>query len=426
MENSRIQDIPSFKKTLDDIKKLKSLKAAMPLLKPLLRILGVNVNQMQEAFTNFDELERQAQELATLPDRFNDLFSARGWIIYDLMKLDVAKAAVEKAESGDVDGAEADLVEYYDAETVEWLLRRMNGVQAFIARMPLAKKALIDYREERYHACVPVILALLDGLVNELHEKRRGFFSEEVDLAAWDSVAAHDKGLNALTKIFQTGRYTTVTEQITVPYRNGILHGMDLGYDNRMVAAKTWAALFATRDWSLRVEQGLLTAPAEEPKTTWRGLFQQIRENAEEKARLEEWKPRTIRPGANIPATGEPDVFAPETPEHKLAEYMAYWKARNYGRMAQVLNLDVDPPNAAPARVREYYASKRLKAFEFLEVADSAAALTMIKTKLVYEENGNDVERTIDFRLVNVDRDKRAAIRGKPESSWVIDTLYVC
>src|SRR5216683_3218912 len=388
MENSRIQDIPSFKKTLDDIKKLKSLKAAMPLLKPLLRILGVNVNQMQEAFTNFDELERQAQELATLPDRFNDLFSARGWIIYDLMKLDVAKAAVEKAESGDVDGAEADLIEY---------------------------------REERYHACVPVILALLDGLVNELHEKRRGFFSEEVDLAAWDSVAAHDKGLNALTKIFQTGRYTTVTEQITVPYRNGILHGMDLGYDNRMVAAKTWAALFATRDWSLRVEQGLLTAPAEEPKTTWRGLFQQIRENAEEKARLEEWKPRTIRPGANIPATGEPDVFAPETPEHKLAEYMAYWKARNYGRMAQVLNLDVDPPNAAPARVREYYASKRLKAFEFLEVADSAAALTTIKTKLVYEENGNDVERTIDFRLVNVDQDRHAAIRGKPDSTWLID-----
>src|SRR5258708_24435181 len=105
MENSRIQDIPSFKKTLDDSKKLKSLKAAMPLLKPLLRMLGVNVNEMQEAFTNFDALERQAQELATLPDRFNDLFRTRGWILYDFMKLDVAKAAAVEAESGDIHGA---------------------------------------------------------------------------------------------------------------------------------------------------------------------------------------------------------------------------------------------------------------------------------------------------------------------------------
>src|SRR6266702_1529055 len=186
MDSPRIQDIPSIKKTLDDAKKLKSLKAFMPMLKPLLRLFGVDVNEMQSAFANLDELERQAKELATLPDRFNELFSAQGWIIYDLMNVEVAKAAVTKAESGDVDGAEEDLVAYYAPETVGWLLRMMMGVRPFIARMPLAEKALIDYREERYHACVPVVLALLDGLVNELHEKRRGFFAEGVNLTAWD------------------------------------------------------------------------------------------------------------------------------------------------------------------------------------------------------------------------------------------------
>ena len=41
-------------------------------------------------------------------------------------------------------------------------------------RWHLAQKALIDYREARYHACVPVVLALLDGIVNEAHEKGRG------------------------------------------------------------------------------------------------------------------------------------------------------------------------------------------------------------------------------------------------------------
>ncbi len=78
MDSPRIQDIPSIKKTLDDAKKLKSLKAFMPMLKPLLRLFGVDVNEMQSAFANLDELERQAKELATLPDRFNELFSAQG------------------------------------------------------------------------------------------------------------------------------------------------------------------------------------------------------------------------------------------------------------------------------------------------------------------------------------------------------------
>lgn len=104
----------------------------------------------------------------------------------------------------------------------------------------MTQKALADYEEERYYACVLVVLALLDGLVNELHEKRRGFFSSEIDLTAWDSMSAHDKGLNVLANIFQTGRYTTTTDSITIPYRNGIMHGMDLSFDNKMVAAKAW------------------------------------------------------------------------------------------------------------------------------------------------------------------------------------------
>jgi hypothetical protein len=81
---------------LDDLKKFKSLKTAMPVLKPLLQRLGVDVHQMQEAFINFDELERQAQESAVLLEKFNDFFSVRGWIIYDSMKLDVAKLPLKR------------------------------------------------------------------------------------------------------------------------------------------------------------------------------------------------------------------------------------------------------------------------------------------------------------------------------------------
>lgn len=109
---------------------------------------------------------------------------------------------------------------------------------------------------------------------------------ENVNLEAWDSIADHHTGLTVLARIFQTGRRKQTTEPLTTPYRNGILHGVDLGYDNQMVATKTWAALFAIRDWALKAEQDLLAAPPEPPQRSWGDLLQQMRENANEKRRL--------------------------------------------------------------------------------------------------------------------------------------------
>lgn len=118
----------------------------MPFLASVLKLSGVDKSQMKDALVGTDELERMGEESAYLPDHFNDLFAGRGWIVYDFMSVDVAKAAIKKAESGDIDDAEADLVDYYNPETVEWKLQVMSGLKAFHSRMPLAEKALDDYR----------------------------------------------------------------------------------------------------------------------------------------------------------------------------------------------------------------------------------------------------------------------------------------
>jgi hypothetical protein len=287
--------------------------------------------------------------------------------------------------------------------------------------MSLAQKALIDYEEERYHACVPVVLALLDGLVNELHEKRRGFSAEDVKLEAWDSIAAHSRGLSTLARIFQKGRYKTTTEQITIPYRHGIMHGMDLGYDNRVVAAKTWAALFATRDWAMKAEAGLLAAPPEEPEKTWAEILQQLQENAADRERLEQWRRRDIKMGVDIPATGEPDLFAEATPERRLAEYLKFWKARNYGYMARCVSPILGlPVKETPARVREIFGSKNLKSFIFIEINDEAPAVSEIQTELVFEEYEREVKKLVKFRMVNFDSEGNPTVGGEPDSEWTV------
>lgn len=424
-KESHIRDIPTIKKPLQDLENLKTIKDTMPLLSPLLKQLGVDTDQIDKALDKIGGLEHSAEEIASIPDRFNDLFAKRGWIIYELMDYEVAKEAVKKAEAGDIDGAEKDLVSYYDPEKVRWNLHVMKHVEAFRARWSLAQKALIDYREERYHACVPVVLALLDGMVNELHERgrglKKGFFAEGANLEAWDSISAHSKGLDVLADIFRKGRKKTTTATITVPYRNGILHGMDLGYDNKTVAAKTWAALFAARDWAIKAEKGLLDPTPLEKESTLEELTEQIHKNETEKAQLNAWKPRILDLSQDVPSTGSPEVFESGTPEQKLAEFLTYWKKRNYGFMAKCVSPDQSTnTNSMPARVREVYDSKHLKSFKYMKISDNAPAITVIDVKLVYEEYENDVEICVQFHMINKDAKGETSVHGTPESSWEI------
>lgn len=220
IDQSQIQDIPSIRELLAQAKTMQHLKRAVPIFRPILKLLRVDGGAMEAILVGADDLAARAHALAQLPDRFNRIFAERGWIVYDALNLDVAFAAVEKAEAGNVDGAEADLVTYYDEATINFNLMMFNGVRAFRSRLPLARKALADYVAGRYHACVPVVLALLDGMVNELGG--HGFFAQGVDLRAWDSVAGHSKGLAALAKILGASRTKTTTEPMAIPCRNGI------------------------------------------------------------------------------------------------------------------------------------------------------------------------------------------------------------
>lgn len=419
-----IRDIPSLREPLQQINMIRHLRHAMPVLKPFLRVLRVDVAAMDTAFARADELSGKAEGLTAIPDRFNSLFAERGWIMYDALNIDVAFAAVAKAEAGDIDGAEADLVTHYDEGIIDFNLTMFNGVRVFRSRLPLARKALADYVAGRYHACVPVVLALLDGMVNELGG--RGFFTEGVDLHAWDSVAGHSKGLAVLSKVMGVSRTVTTTDPIAIPYRNGILHGMDLGYDNAMVAAKVWAALFATRDWAVKKERKEIEAPEPSPKPSLKDLFRQISDIEDAEKRLSAWQPRVLMVGEDIPASGEPEVYGEDTPERELARYLSYWRMGNFGGMAQCVAHDHrDNPKKLPHDLRVHYDGARLKDFVMIDLTEQGAALTFIATRLVIERDGEAAIWERRFGVINEDADGNPVPRGKPGSGWAISTPFV-
>lgn len=420
MSEQLIKDIPSIKNTLDQIKAMKALKAAYPLFKPLLQSLGIATSDMEKAFAQADDLAGMAEELSELPDKFNALFGPRGWIIYDHLNIEVVRAAIAKAEAGDIDGAEQDLVESYTQEDINRKLLWMSGIRAFRPRMRLARKALEDYQEERYHACIPVTLALVDGLVNEINKGQGGFFKQGIDLTAWDSLSAHSQGLVKLAETFSKIRARDNTEPLTMPYRNGILHGMDLIYDNKMVAAKSWALLFAVRDWALKAEQGRLGPPPPQPQKSFIQVVTEYQEVQDDKKKIDAWKPRTIVVGTDIAVTGEPSVYDEGTPERALVDFLHYWKRNNYGYMAHLSAKKYEDLRKLPGKVREHYKEKKLISFELMEVNDEAAAISVISTKLIYEQDGVVREQIMGFRLLNEDTQGDPVYRGKIGSSWTI------
>ncbi|MBN9661398.1 MAG: hypothetical protein J0H49_24600 [Acidobacteria bacterium] len=403
-------DIPSIRKLLDELEQLSTVKAAFSALKPMLSMVGVDSTALRDSFQSLEAVQKQAIDLAKTLDRFNELFASRGWIAYDWLNTDLAKAAVAAAEDGNMAHAENLLVEHYDAGQVAIQLKTLWGIKAFRPRLRLAELALTDYREGRYHACVPVVLALLDGMVNELGNL--GFFSQNVDLIAWDSIASHDRGLTELKRLLFKQRTKTITDAIDLPYRNGILHGMDLAYDTRMVAAKCWAALFATADWARRIEKGKRDAPPPEPKPNWSDVLAEMQQVAKEKARIEAWKPRDAVDLAN-PVEG--------SPEAALISFLSAWKVRNYGVMARWLGaFDNRPLNTRAGQVRGYYEHLALREFMIEAVNDKAAAIAEIQVRGCGIQYGRSFDGIGTVCLVQMDEIGHPVVHGYSGGVWFV------
>jgi hypothetical protein len=423
MDEKTIRDIPSIQSLLKQVNALVSIKQLTNQLEPfqdLLNNLGINITQIETSVSRAEELAKKAEELSSLPDRFNELFAPLGWVIFETMKLSVAMEAVQLAEAGEIDEAETTLVNYYAPDTVRFWLNYLRRIKAFQPRMRLAELALKDYRESRYHACIPVILALMDGLVNELNGNR-GFFADDIELEAWDSIAAHKTGLIALAGIFRQGRNKTRTEQITIPYRNGILHGNDLGYDNQIVAAKTWAALFAVGTWAIKVEKGERNEPVLAPEPTLSDSINKLKQVNDFKRRIAQWKPRNLVTRKDFPPTGEIENYSLGSPERKLVEFLTFWQKKNYGQMANCVPIErKETFQSMPQRIRETYGEKELLSFEIMEIEDKAAATTNIQTTLKYQATGKTLIKEYKFFLSYLDENGKPEVRGEEGYDWYI------
>ena len=105
----KIADSPQYKQLADQMLALGCLSTFLPCL--------LSKEQRRE----FKRMRMELEELRRLPDQFNELFLNRGWVCYDSMNGELIKRCVKLGQAGDLDGAEQEMVNYYQ-EDIRYLV----------------------------------------------------------------------------------------------------------------------------------------------------------------------------------------------------------------------------------------------------------------------------------------------------------------
>jgi len=427
MNNDKIEDNPSYKKFKKDLEGAEALHKVTKLFS----FFGLKNNKLNEAFSSLPEIKKQLELLSKSPDKFNEYYSQRGWIAHESMNSDLMLTSIELAENGLIEIAEQELIDYYSSDKMQWLLPQLRGIDAFSNRYNFFLLAYEDTLKERFHAVIPVLLMMIDGAVNDI-DKGKGFFADKTDLTAWDSIAAHSTGLTALKEVFSDGRHKTTKEEISLPYRHGILHGRDLGYANKAVTAKCWAALFAIRDWAYAVKQGKKNQPEPEPELSFTESFSQLKNtlidysesskrNELVNKKIEAWKARQLSIGLDIPEKGSSIEYIEFSPEQEAIRFAEYWTKSNYGAIAKQIHdfsktLTTDKMEAG--KTRKIFQGRKLLDYKIVKVVDCSPAISEITLATLIEYDNKHYDKQIILRFIYGGKNGEILIFGDKDGQW--------
>lgn len=418
MSHKKISDNPSNKKLKENIDGMKSIIEMSSLL---------GVKPTSETLELLKDIENQKQILF-LPDEFNKLFSDMGWFAYESMSADVIEKAITNMNASGVEAAKSVIIEYYNKETIRFHIKRMTNVhESFKVRIDLIYKAFQDYEAGRYYSCIPLLLIMCDGIVNDV-TKSKGLAADATNMEVWDCVAGHSSSLEKAKTIFVKGRNKTTTDVVTLPYRNGILHGRDLNYANKELATKCWNMLFAIRDWtkSYMSEDDRKTEYEEKQKDSNKplievinGYFEHKEKMAQEQQYLDSWKKRDLTPIIDFPESGKSEEYSGDTPEKAVVKFIEYLQSKNYGYMSKMMNSR--NKTDTPAELRRTFSRYTIKNFKINEVIDCAPSISEIKITLNINDGSNStINKQVTFRMIFENELGKACIRGFEAGEWKI------
>jgi hypothetical protein len=128
--------------------------------------------------------------------------------------------------------------------------------------------------------------------------------------------------------------------------------------------------------------------------------------------------------GVDIPTKGELSEYGEDTPEKAVMQLLAYITAKNYGKLANLLeyNRKYDTVKKLAGKLREIFEGKKLVDCKLVNVYDNASAVSEIETELIFEreEDGKQLTDHRTFRLMYQDEDSNPIPRGYKKAEWKV------
>lgn len=371
------------------------------------------------------DMEKQLENIIVQTTAFNDRFSSQGWCAYDSMSLTLIESANVAFETDGLEAAEQVLVDYYKSDVskiVHWI---KHSSEAFAVRDNLIQRFFEDHFAERYYASVPLGLIIVDGAVNDF-TKSKGFFADGTAVDAWDCLVGCSDGLTKLKGIFNQNRTKTNTEMITLPYRNGILHGRDLNYANEYVSCKCVSLMFAVADW-MKMKNSEEKRKAKYEKSVnpppIRESLARLKENEQIHNEISSWKKRTVIIGKDIPPFGIVEDYIEYPYVVEVIEMLFAWKNKNYGKLSIHLQ-KVFPSNLSAGKrageCRKLFESKLLDTFEVIEIEERACALAKVVVKVSWITNQSKKEAVLTFGCVYKNTTEEVAVPWRNNGKWIL------
>lgn len=365
----------------NELPTVKELRYQIALLKPF----GL-ISRGLKGIRQIKEIENELNGLVLVVDRFYSLLGEKGWVFSEVLSVERIRLIVEK--SADSSSAEDDFISYLkEGEAINFALNRCNRYEDMRPRLPLLRRAAEDYFEGRYYSAVLVLIAVMDGFVNDSDKAvRRGLHTRNPEeMHTEDCVATMWTGLPAVQSTFTKSFHAREDSEVHSVFRHGIMHGMVTNFDNVIVASKAWCMLFAICDWvdSIELDKKRRQEQEGQKSVSLRSVLKKYIESkrklADDEEYLAQWKPHFV------------DLSNPLAEDKELLNacvgYFDYWQKRNYGKLAGYLADPAEKSKGAMAgEARAAYSAFPIDQYRIESIERTAAAVAEVHVSLESEK----------------------------------------
>lgn len=386
-------------------------------MRPLARLMGIFKPEIRERFKEVESHVENVKTIMANRDLFAQTFSPLGWVNYDRMSV----VAVADALKVGVEEGEAVLTAYHlDPDSLRVLGYRFH-TRHYEAWGEIYERAVERAGAEDFLSAVPLILIIIDGICTTTTAKHP--FSGGADAPVFDTQTSGPGGLSEGLALLGSTRRKLDAAPISVPYRHGVVHGLNPSFGHAIVAAKAFNLLQAMVDYfdRLRDEDSRLKKATEEQRPVdLMELGRGIAKNAEVEKLLDAWKARPVIAGEVVASSDMPAELEAGTPEAAVADYLANLVSRNFGALAKAT---VDYPKRSigyrAGRLRDDLKNVSISSWTITGIEDTAAAMTNVMVEMRGTIFGEAWKGSHRVRLMYSDEDNNALVRSEGSGAWI-------